>query len=166
MKTGFMKYIGILFISVLVLSCNTQTEEVVERETSYYLHRAGYDPVYGRVTFTELAPGKVRVDIQLQNTDERFDFPAHIHFGSINEVGELAFQLNDVDGKTGRSVTVLDQETLSNGDIFNYDHLETLNGSVKIHMSADFFKHIVLCYGNVGANENYITDGVAICTGH
>lgn len=161
-----MKYLGIALIAVLMLACNSQQEDVTERETSYYLHRAGYENVSGTVTFSELAPGKVKVEIELRNTDPRYDFPAHLHFGTINEVGELAFQLTDVVGETGRSVTVLDQAQLTSGEVFTFDHLQTMNGSVKIHMSSDLFKHVVLCYGNVGANENYITDGVTVCTGH
>lgn len=161
-----MRYLGFVFILLVLWGCNSQEDEVINRETSYFLHRAGYEPVSGEVTFTELGPGKVEVAVNLKNTEPGYQFPAHLHFGTINEVGELAFQLRDVDGATGRSVTVLDQAELSNGDIFTYDHLETMNGSVKIHMSAELFKHVVLCYGNVGANENYITDGVTVCTGH
>ncbi len=150
-----------------MISCDQQEVDTNSlRESSYFLHRAGYEPVRGDVTFTELAPGKIQVEISLVNTDERFDFPAHLHFGSINEVGELAFQLSDVSGNTGKSVTVLDQVELTDGQIFTYDLLQQMNGSVKIHLSNDLFKHVVLAYGNVGANENYLSDGVTVCTGH
>lgn len=155
----------LLFISFL-FACDQQAEEITTREKSYFLHRAGYDPVSGKVTFSEMEPGKIKVEINLDNTDERYQFPAHLHFGSIREVGELALRLNDVDGGTGKSVTILDRVALSSGEVVTYDMLNEINGSVKIHMSSGLFAHVVLAYGNVGGNENYMVDGVAVCTGH
>jgi hypothetical protein len=163
-----MKTLSILFFAaILIFSCQQEIDnEVIDRERTYLLHRAGYVPTSGEVTFKELAPGKLEISINLSNTDANYDFPAHLHFGTINEVGELAVRLNDVEGATGTSVTILDQVKLSDGTLLNYDALQDLNGSVKIHMSENLFKHIVLAYGNVGANENYVTDGIAVCTGH
>ena len=64
------------------------------------------------------------------------------------------------------SSTILENVKLSSGEIFTYDLLQEMNGSVKIHLSDDLFKHVVLAYGNIGANENYLSDGVTVCTGH
>jgi hypothetical protein len=164
--TRRMKALLPLVLISFLFACDQQGEEITAREKSYFLHRAGYDPVSGTVTFSEMEPGKIKVEIELKNTDARYQFPAHLHFGSIREVGELAFQLNDVDGATGRSVTILDRVTLSSGEVVTYDLLNDLNGSVKIHMSSGLFAHVVLAYGNVGGNENYMADGIAICTGH
>lgn len=166
MFLDMMRRFTYILMVVVLFACNSEQDKVMERETTYYLHRAGYEPVYGEVTFTEMDPGKVKVHIQLENTDARYNFPAHLHFGAINEVGDLAFQLEDVNGATGTSTTILDRAKLENGEIFTYSHLESMNGSVKIHLSSELFRHVVLCYGNVGTNENYATDGVTICTGH
>ncbi len=157
----------VLVFVFFVFSCDDQLESTEDlKKSTYLLHRAGYEPVKGDVTFTELSPGKVRVEITLINTDEKYDFPAHLHFGAITEVGELAFKLEDVNGANGKSITILDQEKLSNGEIFTFDKLQTMNGSVKIHLNDGLFSQIVLAYGNVGANENYLSDGVTVCTGH
>jgi hypothetical protein len=101
-------FIALMFIFSACKEDNAYQPE--DRELAYLLHQAGNAPVKGTVVFTELNEGKVRVDITLENTPEGFYFPAHLHFGGIGEVGELALQLNDVDGKTGRSTTVLDQQ--------------------------------------------------------
>ena len=156
----------ILLFSVFIIGCESTQNPVEKDLRTYNLFRAGFEPVYGTVIFTDLEPGKVGVTITLKNTDERFDFPAHLHFGSINEVGELAFRLQDVDGATGVSYTELNQVTLSSGEVFSFDMLDDFNGSVKIHLSDGLFAHVVLSYGNIGANENYLSDGMAICTGH
>jgi len=41
-----------------------------------------------------------------------------------------------------------------------------MDASIKVHMNDNYFKHMVLSFGNVGKNENYFFDGVAMCTGH
>lgn len=160
-----MKIISSLAIVLLFLgSCAEQAEN--PNKVTYYLHQANYTQVSGTVVFEELAPGKVKVVIEVKNTSEAIMHPAHLHFGSISEVGDLAYELTPVDGKTGKSVTIMDQVELSDGQIFSYQSLEEMNGSVKIHMNDTFFSHMVLSFGNVGKNENYFFDGVTVCTGH
>jgi hypothetical protein len=163
-----MKKLSILFavIAVVSFSCDTGNQEVEQDTRTYNLFRAGFEPVYGTVVFTDLEPGKVGVTIELENTDERFDFPAHLHFGAITEVGDLAIRLDDVNGATGRSYTELNQIKMSSGEVFTFNMLDNFNGSVKIHLSDGLLSHIVLSYGNIGANENYLSDGVTVCVGH
>lgn len=164
MKSTITVLFALLFF---IMSCETsqdQTEEL--RSTTYTMYRANYNPTSGEVIVTELSPGVLEFKISLKNTDPNNQHPAHLHFGSVREVGELAFNLNPVDGATGKSVTVLDKEKLSNGDLLTYDVFKQLDGSVKVHMNEDFFQHMVLSFGNVGKNEEYFFDGVAICTGH
>lgn len=133
---------------------------------SYNMYQATINPVRGEVVFTELDEGKVQVEISLRNTLEDVRHPAHLHFGSVKEIGELALVLNSVDGNTGKSVTILDQVQLSNGTTFDFDQLYEMNGSVKIHMSETFFKDRVLSFGNIGKNENYDVGGITTCVGH
>ncbi len=159
-----LKFLSIVLIGVALVSCGE--DEVEQRQSTFFLYRVGSTPINGVVTFTETAPGTVEVDIALQNTNEGLPFPAHLHFGTIGETGELAFRLNDVDGETGRSITILDKERLENGEIFTYDFLETMNGSVKIHLNDSFFRNIAVASGNIGTNSNSISDAVAVCTGH
>ena len=160
----------ILYLSpllwLLVCSCQLNEPKAAVEEKSYYLFRAGYEPVHGEVVFSNLGDGTVGVSIDLQNTDARFDFPAHLHFGSIKEVGELAIRLEDVDGATGKSVTDLKDVVMPNGEQFRFEMLDEFNGSVKIHLAEGVLGQYVLTYGNIGANENYFADGITVCTGH
>ncbi|MFT6866547.1 MAG: hypothetical protein ACJA08_001378 [Cyclobacteriaceae bacterium] len=162
-----MKSLFLIALACTFLFSSCAKKEVTNpREKTYYLHRANLNPVSGKAVFTEIFPGKLQVSISLVNTSPNITHPAHLHFGSVREVGELAFALNPVDGKTGKSVTILDQVPLSSGDILSYELLNEMNGSVKIHMNDTFFSHMVLAFGNIGKNEDYFFDGVAVCTGH
>ncbi|XOV93911.1 MAG: hypothetical protein ACFHWX_04225 [Bacteroidota bacterium] len=157
----------IFLLPVLLFACDiNQSADVVNRSVEYPMRQANYNPVYGSVKVTELEPGKIEISIKVENTRSGLDHPAHLHFGSVSEVGELAFKLSPLDGTTGTSVTVLDQEKMSNGEVLTYDGFLNMNGSIKIHMDNLYFKNMVLSYANVGANEDYLFDGVAICTGH
>ena len=157
----------ILYAFVTLSACSIGDEPgTTERSSTYLLYRANFNPVSGDVTVKELAPGKLQFSIKLQNTAEGGEHPAHLHFGTVREVGELAFALNPVDGTTGESITVLDQVQLSDGELLTYDNFLEMDASIKVHMNDNYFKHMVLSFGNVGKNENYFFDGVAVCTGH
>lgn len=161
-----MKWFSVFAVLALAFACQTPEATPELRSQTWLLHRAGYNPISGTVKVTELAPGKLEFDIQLKNTAEGNYHPAHLHFGSISEVGDLAVRLNDVDGATGNSLTIIDQARMEDGSLLTYDLLMEMNGSVKIHQNDSFFKFYVLSFGNIGKNENYLFDGVTVCTGH
>ena len=158
----------IVLLATLTFSCiEDRSVKPESLELTYLLQRTGYEPVDGDVVFSEVEPGVIKVEITLENTDERYDFPAHLHFGTIKEVGQLAKRLNDVDGATGKSVTILDHETLTTNEVITLGLIDQINGSVKIHLTDEgIFKNKVLAFGNIGANENYFADGIAVCVGH
>ncbi len=164
MKRTIQLFCILCVVSLLGCQDNSVSEEL--RQSTYLLHRANYNKVRGNVIVTELGPSQLEFRIILENTTEGGDHPAHLHFGDISEVGELAFPLNNVDGATGESVTVVENVELSDGSELTYDVFLTLDGSIKVHMNDNFFKHMVLSFGNVGKNEDYLFDGVAVCTGH
>lgn len=155
----------VLFILAVVSGCN-EPEQVTQRQKIYNMHQANLNPTKGSVVFTELAPARIQVEITLANTWEGVDHPAHLHFGSVREIGELATVLTPVDGATGKSVTILDQVKLTSGQLLTYELLDQINGSVKVHMNDSYYKHLVLSFGNIGLNEDYTFDGTAVCTGH
>lgn len=158
------------FLSLLILplffGCEPADDSAALRSTIYTLYQANYNPTSGELKVTELSPGVLEFRINLKNTNANIEHPAHLHFGTVSEVGELAFALNPVDGTTGKSVTVLDRVLMSDSSVLTYDSFLTMDGSVKIHMNDNFFRHIVLASGNVGKNEEYFFTGVSVCTGH
>jgi len=161
-----LKLIAICALVVLFTACADNENSGVARSKTYLIHRANYNPVSGTAVVTELSPGILEIAISLANTNTSGTHPAHLHFGGVDEVGELAYALNTVNGETGFSTTVLDHVELSNGQVLDFEMLNAMNGSIKIHMNAGLFKHMVLAFGNIGKNEDYLFDGVAVCTGH
>lgn len=159
-------FLPILLAALFISACTPQEDLPKFRETIYTLNRANLNPTRGEVTVRELAPGKLEVTIRLQNTAEGAQHPSHLHFGTIAETGELAYALNPVDGSTGESITILDKVQLSDAKTLTYDHLMEMDGSIKVHMNDTYFKHFVLAFANIGKNENYLFDGVAVCNGH
>jgi hypothetical protein len=151
---------------IAAFGCSEKDDQPIKNTSVYTIYRANYNPVSGEVKVTEIDPGVLEIKIALQNTDPAGNHPAHLHFGSVKEVGELAFALNPVDGATGISTTVLKEVQLSNGDILTYDRFREMDGSIKIHMDDDYYKNMVLAFGNIGKNKEYLFGGVAICTGH
>lgn len=157
-----MKYTFIMvFFAFIAFGC----KEEEPPKTVYSLYQAGFTPTNGSATITDLGGGKLKIEINL-NPFVKGQYPAHLHFGDIREVGELAYRLQDVDGTTGQSVTVLDRVELSNGEILTYDMLMEMNGSIKVHLNSELFKNTVLAYGNVGENDNFLSNGITVCTGH
>ena len=78
----------------------------------------------------------------------------------------MAYRLENVDGSTGLSTTILDNVELSDGSILDYDKLLEMDGSIKVHLNSELFKNTVLAFGNIGKNDNYLASGITMCTGH
>lgn len=152
----------LLVIASLLTSCK---EEAERPATEYIIYQIGYMRAQGTVTVTDLDVGKIAVEVQLVPFQDG-SYPTHLHFGSINLVGELAYRLNDLDGKTGKSRTVLDNVELSDGTLLTYDLLMEMDGSIKVHMAQPELKDAVVAFGNIGKNDNYLSSGISICTGH
>ena len=155
------KYVWVLLAGWL-FGCG---EEVSNREASYVLYQISSTPTRGEAIISELGDGTLEIQVQLKPIGEG-SYKAHLHFGSINEVGELAYRLNDIDGETGYSTTVLDKVKLSDGRTLTYDRLMNMDGSIKVHMRGFELENAVLAYGNVGKNDNFLFQGLTVCTGH
>jgi len=160
MRSTFQILVVFLLL-IVVISC--EKEDV--RQKSYWIYQAGFTPTAGTATITDLGNDNIKIEIKLRPFIPG-KYPAHLHFGDINEVGELALQLSDLDGETGQSATIIQKQRLSNGDFLTYDHLMEMNGSIKIHQNSAQFKHILVAYGNVGVNDEYAASGVSNCVGH
>ena len=166
---AFGKLIWVL-VMVGFWSCTNGTDELQVRESVYLLHRVSTTPIEGQVTFTEVDPTTVQVAITLTGTDSGAPYPAHLHFGTVTETGELAFRLNDVDPETGVSITMLENEQLADGEQLTFDLLQEMNGSVKIHMNVpegSAFSNFAVATGNIGANSReYDPNSITVCVGH
>lgn len=166
----FTKAFG-LVILLMAVGCANDTDELDVRESVYLLHRVSTTPISGEVTFTEIDPTTIQVAIQLDGTQSgTLGHPAHLHFGSVTEAGELAMRLNDVDSDTGESITILENQQLSDGQALTFDMLQEMNGSIKIHMNVpegSVFSNFAVATGNIGANNRqFDPNSITVCTGH
>ena len=167
--SGLKKVFGLAVI-LLMIGCTSSTDELDVREVVYSLHQVSTTPINGQVTFTEVDPTTVQIAISLRGTQAGLPHPAHLHFGTVTESGELAFRLNDVDAASGQSVTLLENQLLSDGQTLTYDLLREMNGSIKIHMNVEagsVFANFAVATGNIGANSReYDPNSITVCTGH
>ncbi|MGB0513617.1 MAG: hypothetical protein ACPGJE_02110, partial [Wenzhouxiangellaceae bacterium] len=103
--------------------------------------------VSGVATFREWPGDRTLVMLELDggSTGLNISHPAHIHFNSLSEGGDIAFFLGPIDGlgtAPGKSQFLVDQ---------SFDALMAFDGHINIHESNAALGNIV-ARGNIGAN--------------
>lgn len=106
--------------------------------------------ISGEITFEERNDGTVLATINLEGTPDGGMHPAHIHENDAATSGPIAFTFNPVNGTTGESKTSL--RTLDDGTAIDYEALQSFDGYVNVHLSADDLATIV-AQGNIGSND-------------
>ncbi|MDG1572644.1 CHRD domain-containing protein [Robiginitalea sp. M366] len=105
--------------------------------------------VSGMAVFEENADGSTTVTLDLNGTTSGM-LPAHIHFNSAAEGGDIAVSLNPVDGATGMSVTMV--SALDDGMPITYAQLLAFDGYINVHQSMDNLATL-MAQGDIGINE-------------
>ena len=118
-------------------------DEVLVPSFTYALNATGAagTDVSGTVTFEKVSPTETRVTIDLTGTPAGGVHPAHIHVGSNPPGGGIYISLNDVDGDTGESTTIVTQTDAS--DPITFEELISYDGYVNVHLSADMLSTVV-----------------------
>ncbi|GJM61214.1 CHRD domain-containing protein [Persicobacter diffluens] len=124
---------------------NALTGESVE----YTLNSVAVESISGTAIFSERENGLTLVQIQLEGTPEGGEHPAHIHFNTAAEGGDIAISLTSVNGDTGYSRTTIRtndaEEEITYADLLEY------NGYINVHLSAEALETIV-AQGDIGQN--------------
>lgn len=108
----------------------------------------------GSLLIRERTTGEAQLDITLDNVISGAEHPVHLHFGSLDDNGDVATFLTTVRevGGVGVSSTVLTR--LDNDESVNYSSLVTFNGSIKIHFEASGpMEDAILGSANIGLNS-------------
>jgi len=109
----------------------------------------------GTLVIRERNDGKAQIEITLQNVLKGALHPVHLHFGDLEEDGNVATfltTLTEEDG-VGRSITLL--ESLDNDTAIDYANLVGFNGSIKIHFEASGpLENAILGSANIGLNTS------------
>lgn len=124
--------------------------ELTGESKTYMLGVADVPSISGTAKFSQRVSGKTLAEIQLANTPMDGMHPAHIHFNTAAEGGDIAYSFTPVDGATGRSVNQI--EMLDNGSAIDYDELLDFDGYINVHLSAAELSTLV-AQGDIGQNE-------------
>ncbi len=116
---------------------------------TYDLSSVADPSISGTVTFYQKKDNSTFIKINLQGTPDGGMHPAHIHFNSAVEGGDIAISLEPVDGDTGFSSTEV--TALDNGTAITYNELLSFDGYINVHASADNLSTLV-AQGDIGQN--------------
>lgn len=126
-------------------------EMATEVASKIYNLQSVADPeISGTATFRTYDNDSTVVNLKLNNTPSGGMHPAHIHFNTAAEGGDIALTLATVDGDTGESSTII--TTLDDGTAISYQGLLEFDGYINVHLSADDLGTLV-GQGDIGQNE-------------
>lgn len=139
---------------------------VTETASKTYTLGSVADPdISGTAKFVTFSNDSTVVELKLENTPDGGMHPAHIHFNTAVEGGDIALTLTAVDGGTGESSTPV--TALDDGTAISYTELLEYNGYINVHLSAEELGTLV-AQGDIGQNEltgeskEYMLNSVAI----
>lgn len=108
----------------------------------------------GSLVIKERNDGRAQIELTLNNVLDGAQHPVHLHFGSLDDDGEVATFLTTLseENGVGRSTTILNR--LDNDESLDYNQLITFNGSIKIHFEASGpLENALLGSTNIGLNS-------------
>ncbi len=154
MKKLFMSMVLILPM-LMMTNCSSDDDAgifipPVETSTTYQLGSVDDPSISGTAKFIENADNSTTVELRLTGTPSGGMHPAHIHFNTAAESGDIAITLGTVDGDTGFSTVTF--SALENGTAITYDELLDFDGYINVHLSATELGTLV-AQGDIGQNE-------------
>ena len=150
-----MKKLTLLLLSIVTfVACSDDDDGTVtppfEGESEVFdLNAVSNSGVSGTATFTENEDNSVTIELDLDGTSDGNMHPAHIHFNSAAEGGDIAISLEPVDGATGMSTTTVDMT--DDGTAITYDEVVNFDGYINVHQSSEDLETIV-AQGDIGEN--------------
>lgn len=156
-----IKLFSLLFMStILFVNCSNDDDAMQEvivegpsataNTKSYNLSSVSDPNISGTVTVTEFTDSTIQLDLNLQNTASSGLYPAHVHFNTAAEGGDIAVSLEAIDGSTGKSSTNF--ATLDDGTAISYSEFLNFDGYVNVHLSPEDLGTLV-AQGDIGQNE-------------
>ncbi|WP_180994049.1 CHRD domain-containing protein, partial [Arenibacter sp. NBRC 103722] len=116
---------------------------------TYQLQSRADASVSGTATVVENEDGTATVNLKLTGTSAG-SFPAHIHANSAAETGDILIDLNEVDGASGESTTII--SATKAGTAITYEQILELDAYINIHQSANDLGTLI-AQGDIGVNE-------------
>ena len=117
---------------------------------SYAIGSIDQSNISGSATLVTFSNDSTIILLKLANTPVGGMHPAHIHFNTAAEGGDIAITLATVDGSTGRSTTHV--KLLDDGTTISSSQLLDFDGYINVHLSADNLETLV-SQGDIGQNQ-------------
>ncbi|WKN31050.1 CHRD domain-containing protein [Porifericola rhodea] len=136
-------------LGTIVAQGDIGQNQLTGTSVSYPLAEVEGSGVSGTATFYERNSGYTLVMLDVEGTNALDNHPAHIHYNSAEEGGEIAISLMNVVGEDGISRTNV--VALDNNKEITYNDLTEFDGYINIHQSALNLATIV-AQGDIGAN--------------
>ncbi|WP_245224702.1 hypothetical protein [Pseudozobellia sp. WGM2] len=126
-------------------------EAITETASKIYELGSVDDPeISGTAKFITFSNDSTVVELDLENTADGNMYPAHIHFNTAAEGGDIAVDLESVDGADGTSSTHV--TVLNEGTAITYEELIAYDGYINVHLSLADLGTLV-AQGDIGQNE-------------
>ncbi|HKK89354.1 MAG TPA: CHRD domain-containing protein [Saprospiraceae bacterium] len=137
-------------LATLLAQADIGQNELTGESKVYVLSEKDVDGIEGTATFMERLNGEALAVLDLENTPQDGEHPAHIHRNTAADGGPIALTFNPVIGATGISHTNI--SAIDDGTTIGYDQILDFNGYINVHLSAEDLATIV-AQGNIGVNE-------------
>ncbi|WP_373516975.1 hypothetical protein [Pricia sp.] len=126
-------------------------EPVTETDSKTYdLGPVSNPDILGTAKFITFSNDSTVIELNLEGTTDGNMHPAHIHFNTAVEGGDIALDLTAVDGATGESSTPVTE--LNDGAAISYAQLLEYDGYINVHLSTEDLGTLV-AQGDIGQNE-------------
>tara|TARA_R110000850_G_scaffold182360_1_gene307762 strand:- start:13957 stop:15165 length:1209 start_codon:yes stop_codon:yes gene_type:complete len=146
----------LLFVGTVMVSCSSDDDGIgtdpdpSDFSKTYQLGSVEDPDISGIVIFTKNSDNSITADINLDGTPSDGVHPAHVHFNTAAESGDIAITLGTVDGATGLSSTTF--TSLDDGTPISYEELIQFDGYVNVHLSSTVLD-VIVAQGDIGQNE-------------
>ena len=153
-----MRKINLILLTIITAaffySCEDNDQEYVfntpsGNQVTYNLATKDVEGISGTATFVENTNSTVTIVLDISGTSTGGIHPAHIHFNSALEGGDIALTLNPVNGSTGGSATTTTK--LDDGSPISFNDFLDFDGYINVHLSASELETIV-AQGDIGQN--------------
>jgi len=148
-----------VLLSVIFVACSNDDaniDDTVEtpvtqiNSATYALGSVSNPTISGNAKIIENSDATITVELSLENTSEGSEHPAHIHFNTAAEGGDIAITLGSVDGDTDESSITFN--TLDDGTPITYEELIDFDGYINVHLSSSELSTLI-AQGDIGQNE-------------
>lgn len=151
LRLSFLPFLFLVSIIFFVACSDDYTSPELPGESKQFVLFTKSNPsISGTVTFSKRSDNETLITVQLTGTSAGGSHPAHLHSNSAAESGGILLDLNPIDGRTGKSETVV--KSLNSGSPITYNQLIDLNAYVNVHLSASDLATLI-AQGDIGVNE-------------